>query len=574
MKRWREIQWAALLLALALALSGCAGGGREDTPPVGPDNQEELPDMETLLTPNGQGRFDVTALTVSGQAVSQKLGLWAPYLLDLLGPAAEEFSIPEYDGADLSKVLRFSDGSEMRCWTDPEERERPLGVTLLCLAGGSGDICGVRVGDHWTDVVGRFAVEEPQQTVNSWGEEIWLLDGEPFHMQEQGFVAMEDGRPSYLFYGDEASLYLPLDREGYVTEVWYNRDGGKGEHYQPPALLYPYEEIAGAGIGACVGRLQGDMLQPLPGREGFYITQEGSAVTVRHRLPRMGEGDAFTVDRTEEIQDAAVLFLSSPEAETVTFSYEEPLYGYGFSEVAITREEAERAVGVSLSAPADGDWSAFDQRLRSADWTVDAMDTVSFDHVIAGGGSPLADNGQQPFSRAELDGSILEELDDTACAWLFGEPVSAEDIPAYDGAASYRVFTYRDGTMAGGWVGEDGGVDSVGALYLTGDGESSLCGIRLGDSADRVLRSFQVESARETALPDVGAEDAVVLYGEVIHMGTYGYAVREEGRYTRIVYANGDSGVITFLLDGEERVSAVRFQMEGQMALPLAGQAE
>ena len=128
--------------------------------------------------------------------------------------------------------------------------------------------------------------------------------------------------------------------------------------------------------------------------------------------------------------------------------------------------------------------------------------------------------------------------------------------------------------MAGGWVGEDGGVDSVGALYLTGDGESSLCGIRLGDSADRVLRSFQVESARETALPDVGAEDAVVLYGEVIHMGTYGYAVREEGRYTRIVYANGDSGVITFLLDGEERVSAVRFQMEGQMALPLESQAE
>ena len=93
-------------------------------------------------------------------------------------------------------------------------------------------------------------------------------------------------------------------------------------------------------------------------------------------------------------------------------------------------------------------------------------------------------------------------------------------------------------------------------------------------SADRVLRSFQVENARETALPDVGAEDAVVLYGEVIHMGTYGYAVREEGRYTRIVYANGDSGVITFLLDGEERVSAVRFQMEGQMALPLESQAE
>ena len=117
---------------------------------------------------------------------------------------------------------------------------------------------------------------------------------------------------------------------------------------------------------------------------------------------------------------------------------------------------------------------------------------------------------------------------------------------------------------------ESGGkVESIGALYLTGDVSQTFCGIRIGDSADTVLRTFQVENARESILLEYGEERAMVLYGEVIHMGTFGYAAMgEDGRYASIVYGAGEAGVVTFFLDEEERVSAIRLQMEDHMRLP------
>ena len=162
----------------------------------------------------------------------------------------------------------------------------------------------------------------------------------------------------------------------------------------------------------------------------------------------------------------------------------------------------------------------------------------------------------------------MAELDEEGCRWFFGQAEAVEDIPAYDGAETYRVFTYPGGVMAGGWLGDDGMAGSLGALYISGERDLAVNGIRLGDRADWVLRSFRVEGARASALPDYEAEDAVILYGEPIHMGTYGFAVREDGRWTEIRY--GALGtVVTFLLDGEERVCAIQIQEEGSLRLPL-----
>ena len=563
-RRW------ALLLGLAVLLTGCAGN-REAQPDENEDREErpevtEPLDMEALLVPNGRERFQWDQMTVNGLPVSDSLGLWPGYFLDLLGPAAEEFAIPAYEGAELERVYRFSDGSEMRCWTDPAERVTPLGVSLLCLAGEGQSLCGVQVGDHWLEALEQFAVEEPVRTVNGWGEEIWLLYGEAAHMGEQGFVAMENGRPSYLFYGDEASVWFALDEAGYVAEAWYNQDGGRGGRYEPPETLYPYGDIAGAGASACRGCLLGDVLQPL---SADYIALEGTEITVSYQLPAMRPGERFTVDRTAEIRDAAALFLSCPEAETVAFQYVYPAYDYGFSELAITREEAELAVGTALSVPAGGDWTAFDRQLRSAVWAgADAMDTVEMDHLLESAGDPLADNSRPAFAGPELDGVPMAELDEEGCRWFFGQAEAVEDIPVYDGAETYRVFTYPGGVMAGGWLGDDGMAGSLGALYISGERDLAVNGIRLGDRADWVLRSFRVEGAWESALPDYEAEDAVILYGEPIHMGTYGFAVREDGRWTEIRY--GALGtVVTFLLDGEERVCAIQIQEEGSLRLPL-----
>ena len=548
-----------LLMLLTLSLSLCACAKPEEP-------EDTKGSLEDLLQPNDKEPFTFEEFTLDGE----KTEIWSEeataLLLERLGPVEEEISLPEYEAMELNKVYRLAGGSEMWCTTDNEDRTTPRVTTLLCVATDAVEVCGIKVGDPWTKVVESYRLEEPQLTENSWGETVWLLYGEIMHNQPQGFLALdEEGRPAYVFYGEERSLWFALDEEGAVKEIWYNAGGGLGGHYEEPETLYYYDDVAGAGAERCRGALQSDVNKPL---SADYITEEGTTITVRYQMPQIGEGEQFTLDRTAEMQDAILLFLASPQAETVQFVYEYPLYDYSLAETPITRDMAKEALKAPLTAPGNGDWSQFDRQLREAYWYADTADTVDFDHIAAEASDPLKDNSKEPLTLPVLGSVSPWKLSEDGATEYLGTPSSAEDIPLFDGQAIYRVLTYSGGSMAGGWVSSSGKVESIGALYLTGDTSRTFCGIGIGDSADKVIRSFQVQDARETILREYGEERAIVLYGEVIHMGTYGYAVIVENGYTSIVYGAGEAGVVTFFLDKEEKVTAIRFQMEDHMRLP------
>lgn len=556
-----------LLMLLALSLSLCACAKPEE-----PEDTRE--DLEAILQPNDKEPFDFFDPTINGEPVMGEdwERLPAAYFLDLFGEPAEVTLLPTLytSGWALEKVYHFANGCQL--WISVEDDwETPDMVWNFCVADlPETDLNGIRIGDDLEKVLGTFQIGEAQRRTREDGSEVWMLYGEEGHEGTYGLIEMEEGRPVQVVYSDEGFfLAFPLDEEGKVSQLWYSRNSWLG-HYPIPETLYDYELIldyaSREGAAACQGHLQGDFCKPMA---DTYITQEGTAVTVRYQMPRMEEGDRFTVDRTAEIQDAVLLFLASPQAETVQFLYEYPIYDYSFSEVPITRDMAKEALKAPLSTPADGDWSQFDRQLREAYWYADAADAVDFGHIVEEAGDPLRNNRQEPLTTPVLGEVSPWQLTEDTAAQHFGAPVSVEDIPAFDGAATYRILTYPSGTMAGGWVGESGKVESIGALYLTGSIAQPFCGIRVGDSADTVLRSFRVQDARESILREYGEERAMVLYGEVIHMGTYGYAVIGESGYTSIVYGAGEAGVVTFFLDGEEKVSSIRFQMEEHMKLPL-----
>ena len=532
----RGLLWMVLLV-LCLSLCACGGKNGEKAPEGQNGEETDIRSEETTVL-----------------------------LLERLGPAEEEISLPADGAMALDKVCRLAGGSELRYATDSGDRATPAETNLLCVATDAAEICGIKVGDSWTAVVESFWVDAPVLTKNSRGEEVWLLYGEITQNKPHGFLALDgEGRPSYVFYGDGASLWFVLDGEGAVREIWYSRDGSLGGHYTAPETLYPYAELTGAGAAACRGQLQNDVLMPVSAE---YLVQEESVITVSYQMPLMESGDRFTMDRTKEMQDAAALFLSCPEAETVQFVYHYPLYDYTLTETPITRAMAQEAVGAAIAPPDSGDWSNFDRRLRETYWDADALDAVDFDHMVESAGDPLRNNAQDPLTVPMLGNAFPWSLSEDTVEQYLGACVSLEDIPLFDGAAAYRILTYAGGSMAGGWVGSGGAVESIGALYLTGEAAPDFCGVRIGDSADTVLRSFRVRDAREANLIEYGEDLAIVLYGEVIHMGTYGYAVMEGERFIQIVYGAGETGVVTFFLDGEEKVSAIRFQMEDNMRLP------
>ena len=559
-----------LLLALALCLSLCACAPKEEE--TGPE--KEAVNLEDLLQPNDKEPFGFFDPAVNGEPVMDEdwKELPAAYFLDLFGEPSEITLLPTLytSGWDLEKVYHFANGCQL--WVSVEDDwETPGTVWNFCVAGlPETDLNGIRIGDGLEKVLDTFQIGEAQRRTREDGSEVWMLYGEERHEGTYGLIEMEEDRPTRVLYSSEGFfLVFPLDEEGKVSQLWYSRNAWLGP-YPIPETLYDYDLIldyaSREGAAACQGHLQGDLRKPMA---GTYITQDGTAVTVRYQMPRMEAGDRFTADRTAEMQDAVLIFLASPEAETVQFVYEYPLYDYRFSETAITRDMAKEALGAPISAPADGDWSRFDRQLREVYWYPETADGVDFDRILEEAGDPLRSNGQEPLTTPLLGDTPPWKLSEDGAAALLGTPVSQEDTPVFDGAAVYRIFTYPGGSMSGGWVESGGKVESIGALYLTGDVSQTFCGIRIGDSADTVLRTFQVENARESILLEYGEERAMVLYGEVIHMGTFGYAAKgEDGRYTSIVYGAGEAGVVTFFLDGAEQVSAIRFQMEDHMRLP------
>lgn len=325
---------------------------------------EDGEDLGTLLHPNDKEPFTFYPFTLDGEEReiwSEETTAW---LLERLGPVEEEISIPEYDGMELYKVYRLAGGSEMWCTTDSGDRTTPEVTTQLCVATDAVAVCGIRVGDPWTKVAASYRIDEPRRTEDSWGAEGWLLYGEIGHMKTYGFLALDkEGRPAYLFYGNERSLWFALDEDGAVKEIWYNDGGGLGGHYEAPETLYPYDGIAGGGALSCRGWLQSDVRRPL---SADYITLDGAVVTVSYRMLPTESADRFAADRAAEMQDAVVLLLGFPEAETVRFVYWDPLHDDRFSETAITRDMAEEALKAPIAVPADGDWSAFDRQLRAA----------------------------------------------------------------------------------------------------------------------------------------------------------------------------------------------------------------
>ena len=163
---------------------------------------------------------------------------------------------------------------------------------------------------------------------------------------------------------------------------------------------------------------------------------------------------------------------------------------------------------------------------------------------------------------------MLQE--NTVSAWL-GLPTSVKEIPTYEGAEVYRVAAYEGGVILGGWTpgGYTEQIGDAGALYVDGAAPVNVNGIKVGDSAEKVIRSFAVQGAYETVQPDQDVGEAVMLYGKVWYGEPYGYAAVENGRFTQVVYGVGNNFSVTYLLDEEENVRAIRCQLEGDMALPI-----
>ena len=566
----KRVVFALLAAVFCLVLAGCQ---ETDT------NPEEPEGLEALLVSNGKEPFRYENMDINGTLLQTAPGSMVPadFYLELLGEP-EEIIYEQEDTPTVSSrrrpvVLRFAGDNEMQADLEATLQERPLWVHGLCLTGTPEvTVQGIRVGDTLETVLSTFRIDQPERTTLG-DKDVWMLYDDGVDAPFCGYIAMDGETPDYVCYVDGMALVYDLDENGVVEEIRYCYSAIDAQRYEAPELLYPYARDP--SITRYPGNLQMDCLRPCFDANGSYAVAGNGMYQLSYLLPELGPGDRYTVDYTAMMQDAIFIMSSWAAVDTVRFGLQSPAWNYELI-VDIDLAMADEALGTSLRqiqeewrdvgvSGGEVDFTAFDQMVRSVTWEPDLVKEITYEQMVEGAGDMLADNSRPAITEICLNGySVGTSLQAYMCHSWFGLPVDSQDVPAYDGAAVYQVNTYGDGSMIGGW-----GEDAVGAFYLTGGNWSNVNGIQLGDSAEKVIRSFKVEGAYEASLPDYDVADAVVLYGEVIHMGSYGYAVREDGKYTQIAYGVGGTGVVTFFLDEEECVSAIRCQLEGNMRLPM-----
>ena len=566
----KKALWVIFAAVFCLALAGCQAA---------PEQPEEPEGLEALLVSNGREPFRCENMDINGTLLQTAPGSMVPadFYLELLGEP-EEILYEQTDAPTVSQrgrpaVLRFAGDNEMRADLEATLQERPLWVHGLCLTGTPAvTVQGIRVGDTLETVLSAFRIDQPERTTLG-DRDVWMLYDDGVDAPFCGYIAMDGETPDYVCYVDGMALVYDLDENGAVEEIRYRYSATDARRYEAPELLYPYARDP--SVTRYPGNLQTDCLRPCFDANGYYAVAGNGMYQLSYLLPELEPGEGYAPDYTAMMQDAIFIMSSWAAVETVRFSLRSPAWNYERI-VDIDLAAADAALGASLRqiqeewretgvSGGEVDFTEFDRMVRAVTWEPELEKEITWEQVTEGAGDMLADISRPALSAITLNGyQVGTSLRAYMCSSWFGLPVDSREIPAYDGAAAYRVDTYADGSMAGGW-GEDG----VGAFYLTGDNWSNVNGICLGDSAEKVIRSFRVEGARETSLPDYDVADAVVLYGEVIHMGSYGYAVRADGAYARIVYGVGGAGVVTFLLDEEGCVSAIRCQLEENMRLPM-----
>lgn len=174
----------------------------------------------------------------------------------------------------------------------------------------------------------------------------------------------------------------------------------------------------------------------------------------------------------------------------------------------------------------------------------------------------LLQNAQPAWSGYfDLNGITEVTLEDMES--LYGAPVRKDERQAYPGEF-WQILTYSDGSQSSGWQHDDGSMAKVGSLYLLPCEDLIVSGVAFGESWLDVVQHYCITAPQKTEL--FYGEPAIVLYGEVIHFGTYGYVeFRDDAPYC-IVYDNGGMKVTFFLEDG--CVSAVQYHQEEEMKLP------
>ncbi len=596
---WMRRRWMLGIVAAVCLLAAAACSAPDSGTDNGEEGEEKLP-LEELLVPNGKEAFDRGFLDINGALFLEPTDLLAgarDFLtpgryFDLLGEAEEVIYLPEgnrnylsyytYSLENRPVVLRFAGGNELAGALEGTLWEDLLWVGGFRLTGTPEvSVCGIRVGDSLETVLNTFRMDTPRQGSSYNGETVWWLYDDREDIYRYGYLVMDGEQPDYVCYVDSGGLVFDLNEAGEVEEIRFTADIETAEWYAPPDDLYPYAaDISGT---TCPGNLQTDCLRPCYDASGKYAVAGYGVYQLSYLLPELGPGETYSYDYTAMMQDAAFIISAWEAVETVRFSFQSPIWGYEYL-VDITAEMVDEALGTPLDTfraawrdevqqGGAADFSAFDEAVRAIRWAPELRTGTSYEEIRDGAPDLLADNSRPLVEELRINGEyfnlrMLQE--NTVSAWL-GLPTSVKEIPTYEGAEVYRVVTYEGGVILGGWTpgGYTEQIETAGALYVDGTAPVNVNGIQVGDSAEKVIRSFAVQGAYETALPGYGVGEAVVLYGDVGHMGQYGYAAMEDGKLTQIVYGAGDNGVVTYFLDENETVSAIRCQLEGDMVLPI-----
>ena len=584
-----------IFLVFLLAL--CCGAAACAAPADSGDQEAAPPALEELLQPNGRAAFDRDFLDINGALFLQyhRLQAWTGEHLtpaaygDLLGEAEETVYLPEENrnyryARELGSrpvLLRFAGGSELLGQLEGTLWEDLIQVDGFRLTGTpEASVCGVRVGDSLETVLNTFRMDTPSRGTDYNGAAVWWLYDDREVISRYGYLVMDGERPDYVCYVDGGALVFDLNAAGTVEEIRFTADIETAEWYAPPDYLYPYaDDLSGVSYP---GNFQSDCLRPCYDVNGKYAVAGNGMYQLSYLLPELGPGETYRYDYTAMMQDAAFL-LSAWDVETVRFSFQSPAWGYEYL-VDITEEMVDEALGTPMDTFRDAwledriqgeenDFSAFDEAVRAIRWEPERKTGTSYEEIQAGAPELLADNSRPVVEELRVNGEYFSYWtlrEDTVSAWL-GLPVSVEEIPAYEEAEVYRVAAYEGGVILGGWTpgGYTEQIGDAGALYVDGAAPINVNGIKVGDSAEKVIRSFAVQGAYETVQPDQDVGEAVMLYGKVWYGEPYGYAAMENGRFTQVVYGVGNNFSVTYRLDEEENVRAIRCQLEGDMALPI-----